>query len=352
MPESTYRSFVRTYLAITIGVFVMIPAANWAIDPLQFYRKASYRPILSENQRYQNPGLAKNYDYNAVIIGTSHTDNFSTKYIDQQLGCRTLKLSIRNSTSKEQRMILEKAITTGQVRHAIWGLDWASFCHGPAIVKEGFPHHLYNESPSTHFKYLFSVDTISLYWHAFGKDASRDLNALYNWHDEVSFGEKHVLAHWRSREFRIEAEGARDAAAPMDATSRSATENALQQNLFSVVRSHPNIRFYIFFPPHSIVYYRSLTDDLFERHLQFKRHVVEKMSPLEHCEVFDFQQQDAITHELANYRDMSHYREEINQYMVDCMHDGTHRVTADSARQERMALRNQRQSYKIPLQRL
>lgn len=119
-----HKSFVRFLLAAVVMYSLAFMAFVYVIDPLQVYRAASYPPMFSEEERFQNPGLAKNYEYDTIIIGSSMTQNFVPSDVDRVFGGKTLKLSIEGSTAHEQYLTAKLALSTGQVKRVIWGLDY------------------------------------------------------------------------------------------------------------------------------------------------------------------------------------------------------------------------------------
>ena len=71
MKELAASTYLKLAAALALALAALIAFANWRVDPLQFYRRASYPPLLSDALRFQNPGLARNYDYDTLILGTS-----------------------------------------------------------------------------------------------------------------------------------------------------------------------------------------------------------------------------------------------------------------------------------------
>jgi len=96
---------------LTIKVLILI---NFIIDPLQFYHSAFYKPVFSKQQRYQNPGLVKNYKYDTIIIGSSMSENNVPSYLNAKMEVNALKLSIMGSSAKEQYIIAILAQDTGK----------------------------------------------------------------------------------------------------------------------------------------------------------------------------------------------------------------------------------------------
>lgn len=58
------------------------------VDPFIHYHKpltnAYFYPL--DNQRSQNDGILKHFEYNALITGTSMTENFKTSELDELFG--------------------------------------------------------------------------------------------------------------------------------------------------------------------------------------------------------------------------------------------------------------------------
>ena len=67
----------RIVLGGTLGLLIIIGAATAVIDPFLHYHlplKGLEYPLLDE--RYQNDGIARHFSYDAIITGTSMTQNF------------------------------------------------------------------------------------------------------------------------------------------------------------------------------------------------------------------------------------------------------------------------------------
>ena len=143
-------------------LFVII--TNFITDPYQHYRKTTIYPaFFGGDQKYLNPGLAKNYIYDAVIIGTSMTENFYVPNANKELNAKFLKLSISGSTAYEQKLILNQAIKTKQVKKVLWGLDIYSLNGKVEQYRNGkknFPLYLYDDNIFNDYKYLLNKDTL------------------------------------------------------------------------------------------------------------------------------------------------------------------------------------------------
>lgn len=349
LKHSQHILFLWVYLSIGALILIAIASFNLVIDPLQFYRSAWYSPIFTPNQRFQNPGLAKNYRYDTVVIGTSHTENFSPNYIHSQLGWNALKLSIKGSTAKEQTLILQKALNTGQVKNVIWGIELSSFIGNPDRFNEQdgtFPEYLYNETLLTHLIYLLSWDTTVLSADALRGRGLHDLETLNTWHDKYTFSYERVQEAWRESAIKSQQISVQTSSVNIEQMMKS-----LNTNLVQIIVQNPNVRFFLFFPPYSILAYipydncdNATVYKAFMGHLQFREAVTHLLLPLGNVELFDFQTVTAITHNLSNYKDLTHYSIAINEYIIRSLKRDQHRLTTNNTSQSHFRLGTQIQA--------
>ena len=194
------------FLILILILITVIPCMvlNFIVDPLQFYRKSFYfNNVLYLYQRYQNPGLARNYGYDTVIIGTSMTENFLPRDTKSILDLDVLKLSISGGSVYEQRLMLNVAMRSDKLDNVIWGIDFSSF-KGSSQRKGGedstFPEYLYDTDLFNDFKYLLNDKTTELSINALIKllkfgPAKKDINIdRYSfWYPYVKFGEEIMI---------------------------------------------------------------------------------------------------------------------------------------------------------------
>ncbi|HZG14591.1 MAG TPA: hypothetical protein VE710_06170 [Candidatus Bathyarchaeia archaeon] len=328
-----HKRWSITVLSLVILLMGVLMGINFAVDPLQYYRKADYPPSFSTQQRYQNPGLARNYDYDTIIIGTSMTENFLPSSVDKKLGGKTLKLSMSGATAKEQYMIAKMAIDTGKVKHVIWGVDYFALRGEPDRVRDEygpFPFYFYDKNPLNEWRYLLNVDTtvdsLKIVGSRMGlyEQPRQDLNLLNTW-TNYSFSKELVMKEW-------------DKVKQSQPVTSSEYEFAniqhnLDHNLISLIKAHPEIQFTLFYPPYSILQHRFFYEKgkvLFDNELAAKTYLYEQVGSLQQVRIFDFQQESTITFNLNNYKDLAHHSMEINEYMIDCMAAERYLVTADN----------------------
>jgi hypothetical protein len=328
------RDHERLYLPTLLGgallCALLVGGANYAVDPLQIYRRAAYPAVFSENQRHQNAGLIRSYDYTTIIVGNSHVENFSPAFIERVTGEPTIKLAIEGSQASEQAAMVEKAIETGHVQRVIWGLDHLAFRDSTLSPWGGarLPRYLYEPSLATVGRYLLSLDTLELSANALLGRGHRSLETLNRWGESAQYGPPSVARSWR----RIRRNVAREKARPGNDFSPTITmtRRKIDRLLVPLVRANPDVRFDLYFSPFSVIAYsvdQLVSDHEFEERLAFKRSVVEAVGSSPNVRVFDFQAVRGITHELDRYKDVHHFDPAVNDWIIRSMERDEHRVT-------------------------
>jgi hypothetical protein len=334
MQKLVHKKWSITVFSITALLLMLIILLNYIVDPLQFYHKAFYEPFYSKEQRYQLPGMAKNYDYDTIIIGSSMTENFIPSYIKRHLGFNALKLSISGSSTREQYLIANLAMQTGKVKNVIWGIDYFALRGEPTRVRDEqgpFPYYLYDQNPLNDIKYLLNIDTTNESINIITgqlrgeKREKTNLDLLYSWGSLTQFGRKTVLKLWENTDTS-------NAQASEEYESDNIKKN-LRENVFNLVKNNPHINFYIYHPPYSILqhyYYYKVNRVLFENELYAKKYLFSELGSLKNVKIYDFQQDKNITFNLNNYKDLAHHSEKINDYIINAIAKNNYLVTKDN----------------------
>lgn len=193
----------RYWIVGVLFTVLMVCVINFVVDPMLFFRapaigKERYFP---EAQRYQVPGIARNYSFDGVIVGSSLSENFSTNLLKERLGVRAVNLSISASTAKEQANILELALSHHQVKHVLWLLNWDAFAYGSEYIPldVSWPRDVYQKPMMAAFQhYLANGDmfkkSMKLMFGKSKSDQSVDMDTAWNWSKKYSFGCESVRA--------------------------------------------------------------------------------------------------------------------------------------------------------------
>ncbi|AOZ92590.1 copper amine oxidase N-terminal domain-containing protein [Paenibacillus crassostreae] len=331
--KQSKRFFGQFFVSAIIMACIVI-LLTVVLDPLQFYHKSFYPAIYSNEQRYQNPGLAKNYDYDTIIIGTSMTENFLPAEVNEALDGETLKLSIRGSTADEHNAIASIALDTGNVKQVLWGLDYFSLKMG-SKEEIDFPEYLYDDKWWNDYNYWFNY---SIYEELFKEavlrplngNAPRQLEYLYNWNREVTFGAEKVAkvyktSHQSEAYFGLNEE-------PIETVKA-----AFNDYVLSLVKEYPDVEFNFYYPPYSVLrqkVWQDTNNTRYHNQLEMKEWMFEQFAQLPNVNVYDFQEESEWTYNLDLYKDLSHHNQDVNTWIVEAIgrEDAKYKVTQDNVK--------------------
>ncbi|MEI6350242.1 MAG: hypothetical protein WCP06_03955 [Verrucomicrobiota bacterium] len=337
---SNDKTRASVYLRILASVVFILTIStaflNWRIDPLQYYRKAAYPPEFSESSRYQNPGLARNYPYDALVIGSSVSLGFDTNHLREKLGWNALNLAMSGGTAHEQRLLLDVAMRTGRARHVLRDLNFEFSRGRPDWVTDydgAFPGYFYDEQPLTKISnYLLNIDvtkkSIRVLLRRCGLHLSRQYSELADLtrpDPARKAGRQAVVEKWK----RAEINGWPAAKFPGEFSSEN-LRASFDENVFEPIRSHPEIQFDLYFPPFSFAYYaimQRFAPEAFQEMFRWKQYVLDKTHPLRNVRVHDFQGVPEIVLDLDRYVDPVHYTREVHDVIIDGVASGRYLAT-------------------------
>ncbi len=332
MKELTYKKFLGLVFGLTAAMTVSIALLNYRVDPLQFYRKAQYPPLLTGEKRFQNPGLAKNYHYDSIVMGTSLSENFLSHVIKEKLGWTALNFSMPGASAREQRLMLNLALETGKVKNVLWDVNY-EYLRGSsnwvANFDGVFPEHFYDtKSWNELHTYLLNVDTTKdsakVLLRKLGIKAYPDstLDELYTWHTRRVFGTESVRKAWKR------ATDKRPTFVSQIPEYAVTNLNAnFDQSFLAEITKHPEVKFHLYFPPFTVGYYAHVfatSPEIFQNMLANRRHIFERTKSLSNVELYDFQGDAKITTDLANYCDLIHFNTNINEHILDAVRTKQH----------------------------
>lgn len=308
-----YKKFCIQILSICIIILILIGTINLIVDPFFQYHKPLI-DIQFTNEVYQNAGIAKNFDYNTIITGSSMTENFRISWFEQQNPDEKLiKVPYSGGYSKNYDKLFQIAFSTHDVKRVYLGLDnFYIFRTDPNATRSEVPEYLYDNNIFNDIQYLLNKDVLLektlpciKNWLE-GESVEEDL--AYNWNQNFVFGEEEMLRNY-TRPVKKQA-------LPEDYYMLNYDENL--KNLTKYIEKYPDTEFVIFFPPYSIIDWDIQQGNL-EARIAVTKRIMEDLLKYENVQLFYFQNVEEIITNLDNYKDYSHYNENINYYMFECM---------------------------------
>ncbi|MBB6735047.1 copper amine oxidase N-terminal domain-containing protein [Cohnella zeiphila] len=324
------RRMVGWFVLFAATAAIAVALLTVLIDPLQFYHRAGwYTPRFSTEERYQNPGLAKNWDYDTIIIGTSMTENFLPSQVGEQLGGKVMKLSIEGSTADEHNKIAKVALSTGKVKRVLWGLDYFSLKSNSADDGYNFPDYLYDDKWWNDYPYLFNYSVYQQFFNSIKANLQhlkpQNLEYLYNWNHAVTYGKAKVAKSYAQANVDEVYFG-------LNEETLDVVQQSFDDNILSLVKAYPDVEFDFYYPPYSVlrqVVWYNTNPGRFGNQLEMRKWMYEQFASLPNVKLYDFQANSEWTYDLDLYKDLSHHKQDVNSWIAEAIgaDDAKYRVT-------------------------
>lgn len=326
------KSFIKTTLILILSGIVLISTLTMITDPFfHYHAPLNGFPYQVDNQLSQNPGMAKHFDYDSVLLGSSMTVNFRGNLFKELMGKNLVKLPYNGAYPKDIsnifHMIDKRQVTdkSKPLKTVYLGMDLASWSGDINETKYPIPDYLYDDNPFNDVSYILNKDVILDYivkpvveWEP------TDLSEVYSFEKELSgcYSKEYVLSHYTIPE-RV------DSYFPEDMFEKPLVAN-LEANLLPLIDSHKDVKFVIFFPPYSILYwYEYLQYNQFDAVIREYKTCMEILLSRENVILYFFPGMEDVVTDLNIYADTGHYRQSINDYMTECFENGKHRIHQD-----------------------
>ena len=292
----------------------------YIVDPFEQYRESSILPLYDQ-ESYNNPGIVKNYDYDAVILGTSMTEMSHPSVIDECFGVNSVKLPMRGSHAAQMGWQLDHVFQyQPDLKLAILAVDAYSLMGPPDDDEENYDY-LWNDNPLDDVQYLLNRDVLLVkvpkMLKNIGKETSQKRDTMYQWTDVV-FSAQSVYdtisvmpqQEMTDPEYRIE----------------RSTEN-IERHIETYVAAHPETEFIIYMPPYSVAYWYHMTrGGLSEQQFRSRARVCELLLAYPNVKIYDFSSREEWVANLDNYFDYSHHSGEISDAVMRAMAKDENRV--------------------------
>lgn len=316
--------FVLTALTVLGGTTMFI-------DPFLHYHKGQdFLEYPMKDERYQNDGIARYYDYDSIITGTSMCQNFKCSEFDELWGASAIKIANSGASYHESSENIRRAFSyNADVANVLCSLDGSRLNYSAYQDEyEGYPTYLYDGNPFNDVNYLLNKEvipkTIAVLNYTRSGQKTPTMDEYENWSRYKTFGRDSVLASFSLVE-EMEEE-----CRLTDEDFRRIREN-VGVNFLELAEEHPDTTFYLFFPPYSICYWEALvrTKQL-NSQLEAQKTGVELLLSAENIQVYDFSYRIDIIGDLDNYTDSIHYGEWVNSEMLRMMRAGEGLLTEDN----------------------
>lgn len=306
------KKIIIATFSLLLSALVIMGSINFAIDPLFQYHKPWFglEPVVT-NARYQNAGIAKNFDFKNVVIGNSMTENFVVSEVEEVLGGKTAKFTASGSYVFDWTYLLS-ILNSREVapKKILINLDTCFFDASSTESKHEIPTFLYDNNLFNDVEYLFNFTLTRKYTYrtisANLNDTVPDYNTVFMWAQDYDIGKEVVLQGYKKDETNsIE-------------FNQFYTEGNLAL-LRKYIEEMPNTQFMFFCSPFSVLYWMDKKElNCLDKYKEEFEKTFEFMSQYDNVTVYFWTDEEMlnIISDLDNYKDSTHYGMHINKEML------------------------------------
>lgn len=314
-------------LAALAAMFILYAGAVYVIDPYMHYHEPwlGMQMQRSDDSRYESYGLTRFAEYDAIMLGTSVTQDAKASEFNALFDADAIKVKLAGSYFKELGDLLKYAYAhhDGEIEQVFWVLDITHvLTKADTMGHSDNPDYLYDDSFRNDSKYLLN------------KDVAPDLlRPLFNispidhdhqvWNDPTGW-EELIKVYGPNRP---EAEPAEQFTPELRA---QVLEN-YETNVLSIAREHPETQFYFVFPPGNAFFWDYVTRyGEYDCYMAGMDAVMREMLLLPNVQVYNFVDDPDKTMDLDRYKDRVHFDPAMMSEIIADVAAGEGRVTPEN----------------------
>lgn len=321
-------NFIKKLIASILIVLAIIAAVVFVLDPFYHYHKPWFglKAVLHDKE-YQCVGTLRNFDYDALLVGSSVMENNDNSWYDEAYGVKSIKAIRSYGATADLCYLMDVAYEDHEIKRVFYNIDPSSLSASSETTYEstGCPMYLYDRNPFNDVQYLFNKDVLLSkipYQLANSFIGDYNENLSYNWAKWKSFSQDLALAGYRR---------AREAADMMEETAYQSELDANIALLTSQVSAHPETEFIFFYPTYSMLWWDGLVrNGERDAYIYNEIQMTKALLQYDNVRIFCFQDLDEIATNLDYYMDTIHFSPEINKLMLDKIIAGECEMTNDN----------------------
>lgn len=322
----TDKAYIKKTISYSVAALMVILILVIVIDPFSHFHMPLFglAPVATE-ERNALIGVAKNSSYETALIGSSMSENFKASWFeDGVFGDSAVKLCLQGAHFSDYQPMLETVLVHPELKNVVFSLDTYLLTNNPEDYPCMIPEYLSNDSILDDTHYVFNKSVLFRYIPSFlmenVKEGYNEDNA-YAWSDQYNYD-------------KYSARGAYNTKRPMSISPQKNIEyyyentDSFLDSIIPYIESRKDVNFYFYCPPYSMLFWDfSFRCGNTVPEIGALERTMNKLLEYENVRIFYFQDDLDIVTDLNNYRDYSHFKQDINYYMYQCMRDGKEEVT-------------------------
>lgn len=325
----TSKKYVIKTIAYTAAVLAIICAIVIVIDPFSHYHMPYFgmAPVETD-ERSALIGVAQHDDYDTVLLGSSMSENFQNTWFEDGIcGEKCVKICLQGAHFPDYKIILDEIIDKPSLKKVYFSLDTYLLTNDPDKQNITIPEYLYNDKLLDDTYYLLNKSVLCQFIPIFIINNIRtggNEEKAYVWSDDFEYN-KYSARHAYILQRPVLPENMK----PFDTYFENA--DVFLESITPYIEKRPDVEFVFYSAPYSMLFWDfSVRNGDAEAEVCALERVMNSLLQHENTRIFYFQDDLDIVTDLNNYRDYSHFKQDINYYMYECMRDGKKEVTKDT----------------------
>ncbi len=356
--NSIFDKWFRYTALVSLGLVLLFVGLNILVDPYFHYHKPVTKYRLND-ERYINDGIARNFDYDTIIIGNSLFQNFKTSQYDELNGTKSIKLPYSGAGIQELWLALGRIVGRDGITVDLLGFDPKEgaqnlglyapckgyrddvkeviMCTDMEDVMRGYAWHRYNEYPD----YLYDDDLINDTQYILNKDSFYrgtfyDLVMTLTGRESTSFDdysswvrESGPKAACSSLD-KIEVKDHKDDREFID-TDIYRIRYCINVNMAPVIEANPDVTFRLLIPPASVARWAEYYNN---GEVAFRldgiEYALSMLTEYDNVIIYGFDDVFELTGDFDRYCDTIHYDAGVSEWIFNEMAAGRHVIDKDN----------------------
>ena len=328
------KRFAFVFAVTTVSLLALIALFIYIVDPFFQYRVRDKQYIL--NPIYNNPGLAKNYDYNTAVIGSSMVQNYDLDILKRDGKTKPVKLASGAMTISE--MIFLYSQTHKETETYIVSLDMVQFNEWMAPFR--YPQYLFSGKFLDKVRYHFAYESVVRYgltdvvlspYIALTdeEDLAPKLKKRYSVENIGNFSLDAVYNN-ADRIKRMYRNG-QTVSQPQQHEMSERMVGNINSMLDKMEIAKNTDKDYIFvLPPYSALYWHITKEGEYYDHMNYGlRYLCEKTATYPNVHIQFFYTLDQVT-DLQRYSDVTHFDPETSNYILENIRNKEYTITSEN----------------------
>ena len=327
------KKFVKVSVSVTLVLLIAVAALQIAVDPLFQYHLPWFGLKADVfNERYQNPGVAKQFDYDNVIMGNSMSENFLISDAEDTFGGTTVKLTLSGFGAYEWTKILDIIQQSDKKpKNIMFNIDPYVFENASDELNNELPDYLYDNNVLNDANYLWNFTALRSFTSVFLKNNLQhnvhDYNSVFVWGKDMPHGRDITLNNYQRPE--------KSKSIP-DSKQYVQDADKVIGYLMPYIDSMKDTNFVFFYSPFSMLYWDGQNrQNAIEARKASYIAACEKLISCSNVDVYCWADDEMlnIMSNLDNYRDEAHYSADISKIILARIKDREGLLSKSSYRQ-------------------